>query len=490
MPAAKRYLTNNFYSMIFRLTLLVPFFCLLVTSALSQNIRYNIGAKDDRIQDWFKPTDHVVLPSGDVLIKTGEAMLDIFKQNVYPSELYSISSTNEVKFVRNIKDTVIFKLQLFNDAPYMFFSDISGLLKCVKIDETNLGYAEDFITLIDLYPFKKSPSKINDITFPQIVFSADNSKFAVLYPRTIDKVLTFKAHVFDSNFNKIYDQDIQTTHRHAYSLELQSVLLKDNGNLYFTATNEKIEYEVYGANQKGTHHYKSEAPENRLRTKYSDVLLTTGGEPFFYSLVTDNSNHFKLLEQTLLSENLEKNSTSIQQPDLMYPPGAVKSAMTLTSLLFNRLERLPNGEFLLVAEYGIQQPQPTTLGYMLIQKINTGYTYSGPIVALHLNADMSIKSSKLIPKSLRMGNFIKGHHFKLRDQEAHFIFHDNKPKASNLVDVVWNLEDDSTVRNTIVAYKEVSKKRTPLEVQEGINPGKNSILLLGWFKERILLNLD
>jgi len=143
--------------------------CCLSATAFSQDITYKIHSDDSRLAKHLIPKESIDLNDGDILIRKGEYIVDIFKQNLYPQEFVRVSKDNELKQLRKLQDTVVFKMAQFAGKPRLFIADARGRLKALTINSENLR-KEEGNELVELTSSKKRQKKINDLLFPELVF--------------------------------------------------------------------------------------------------------------------------------------------------------------------------------------------------------------------------------------------------------------------------------------------------------------------------------
>jgi hypothetical protein len=463
-------------------------FILPFTAVFSQDTKYDLGKEDDKLSKHLIAREAIDLNNGDILVRNGEAFVDIFKQNQYPQQLIRISSTNEIKHIRNIKDTVIFKMGRFGGKPYLFFANATGKLKSVALNGNNLANESNATTLLQLSSQKEKPKKINDFIFPEIFFSKDSSKIAVLQPYIDQKKLAFNIYVFDEELRIMYKETVKTSFNSSYFFKLKSTLLTNDGKVFIAGTDNKNIFSIFSVNQNEIKKYRNSSSEDDKFLSYSDVLSSENDQPFFYTFSVTKKNILKSIKYTLLDDKLNILENKVDVIDLNYPTSFVGPFYN-NKLVFKNFRTLSNGEKFLIAEYATPLPEPTLLGVLLIQKLNSGYIFSGPIVAIHLNNDMSLKSSKLITKFKRPNISFNGHHFFLNNDTAHFLFYDSpNNNIANLVDYQWNLESGLTSQSIIFKNKDLSKVKFDLKV--GFSKSEKQVMLFGLLKKRVLLTFE
>ncbi len=455
--------------------------------SFSQNITYKIHSDDSRLAKHLVPKETIDLNDGDILIRKGENIVDIFKQNLYPQELVRVSKDNELKQLRKLQDTVVFKMAQFAGKPRLFIADARGQLKAVTINSETL-HNEEVNELVKLTSSKKSPKKINDFLFPEIVFSEDASVFGVLQAVVKEKSLTFVITVYDSSFKEVYANTVTTPFNSSYSFRMRSSHITNSGKVLFAGTDSKEKLHVYSISPSKTKEYIHRTPADKRLMSYSDIGTNQAGQCFFYTYEVSKKNVLEKLSYTLLNEELTVIATNDESINLTYPKGAVGGVVNY-QLLFKNLISLDNGEFLLVSEYGSPTPEPTLLGTLLIQKLKSGYYYSGPILAIHLNSDMSVKNVKLILKHKRPSIKLIGHHLLMLDDTANFLIYDSpNNQEANLIDYQWNLTDNTTSKKIIFNHKEVSKFRFILNA--GFSSWNNQVMLGTLPRKRVLISFE
>ncbi len=463
-------------------------FLLSITSVFSQTFTYDLGVEDEKLIRHYIAKEKISLNNGDIILRKGEAIVDIFKQNQYPQQLVRVSKNNLLRQVRDIKDTIIFKVTQLGNRPNLFFTDASGKLKFVNLNPQNLSNESSATTLLQLSSKKAKPKKINDYIFPEIYFSKDSTKFAILQPLIKEKKLAFNVQVFDQKLQSIYKETVQTSFNSSYFFKLKSALLTNDGKLLFTGTDNKNVLTVFSVNNGDIKKYTDNNQADKKFQTYSDIFINNNGNYFFYTYVVSRKNALNKLKYKLLDDNLDVLKNKEEDINLTSLPSATGSVSTF-KLLFKNFKTLDNGEHILVAEYATPLPEPTMLGVLLIQKLNTGYIFSGPIVAIHLNNDMSIKSSKLITKFKRPNMRLNGHHFMVSNNIAHFLFYDSpNNNTANLVDFQWNLNNESTDQKIILKHKDISKVR--FDLNGGFTMNQKQVMLSGILKKRLLLTLE
>ena len=463
-------------------------FFLSITTVFSQSFKYNLGDEDEALSKHLIAKEKINLENGDVLIRKGEAIVDIFKQNQYPQQFVRVSKDNRIKHIRDLKDTVVFKISLLDNKPHLFFADASGKLECMAINSENLSNEAPAKTLLRLNSKKGNPKKINNFIFPEIYFSKDASKFAVLQPYVEEKKLTFSVNVFDTQLRSIYTETVRTSFNSSYAFKLKSALLTNDGKVLFSGTDDKNVFSVFSVRQGDVKEYAHKDSANKKFMSYSSILTLENDNSFFYTYSVSRNNTLEKIRYTLLDENLKVTKEEEEALNLTYPPGAA-GVFPNYNLLFKDFQSLPNGEHIITAEYATPLPEPDLLGVLLIQKLESGYIFSGPIVAIHLNSDMSLKSAKLITKFKRPNAKLNGHHFILSDNTAHFLFYDSpNNNIVNLVDFEWDLDSNSVSQNIIFKNKDLSKIR--FDLNGGFSMNQKQVMLFGLLRKRVLLTLE
>ena len=164
----------------------------------------------------------------------------------------------------------------------------------------------------------------------------------------------------------------------------------------------------------------------------------------------------------------------------------------MARLVFRRAHTLPDGDQLLIAEYGKLPPNPTLLGTLLIQKQPNQYLGFGPVVALHLSADQGVKTVRLIPKMSGKTAYVPGHYFRADGTTAHFItFNKGNPKNAQLVDIAWDLLTTDTLTTTQIAEAGALVPRFNFfQTQLAFELDEQRILIPAGFQQRLELQFE
>jgi len=140
------------------------------------NIDYEISNPSNGKKFYKRLGKVTKLKNGNYLIiKRFNMFVDVFNQ-----ELQIISPKNEILKTKEIKNSLVLTAKRINGKTFIFSIDNSGNFKVSELNITNLNIINNPITLTRLIIRKKKSKKVRHFLFPEVIFSDDNSKFALI----------------------------------------------------------------------------------------------------------------------------------------------------------------------------------------------------------------------------------------------------------------------------------------------------------------------
>lgn len=296
---------------------------------------------------------------------------------VYNQELEIISPKNKVLITKEIKNSLIITSKQIRNKTYLFSINNIGNLDVNEINTKTLNIDKKTITLTKLISRTGKSNKVRHFLIPEIIFSEDNSKFALIQKGKSkkDETLFLDIRIYNDEMELLYKKEIKTEIKRT-DFVLKSAILTNDTNIFLAGIIDSKKIKLFSIDESNFSTYHKANENNESKIDFSDLEYINDKIGFF-SFVIDKKSNLRTVNYISLDKNLKELGHNSILFNLL-GVNKINEFSNYSSLEIKYKEKLSNDNTLIIAEYNNSDRRyfRGSLVLLIVNKDKTSCLYS------------------------------------------------------------------------------------------------------------------